>query len=327
MNPNPLISIIIPVYNVEPYLKDCLDSVINQTYKNLEIILVNDGSTDNSKTICEEYKKKDSRIILINQKNSGLSSARNAGIKQSTGEYISFIDSDDYVEKDYVEYLHNLVQTTNSKISICPHYEKTESGKMLNFNAEKNPTASFSVEIALKRMLNEKGFNLQATSKLFSSELFKNIIFPEEKLHEDVGTTYKLFLEAYNQDSSAKISFGSKPKYIYNLRTSSITNRKFNQKKMDLIELTDKMCEDIDDYFQSLKNVTNLRRIHARFSILRQSPEKNIENSLIKYIKEHRAWVLKNPEATKRDKIAILSLLLGKSIFKFAWKVYERRKK
>ena len=101
---NPLISLIIPVYNVEPYLSSCLDSIINQSYQHLEIILVNDGSTDGSRFLCEQYKQKDSRIILINQKNQGLSSARNTGINSATGKYLSFIDSDDEVKKDYVKY-------------------------------------------------------------------------------------------------------------------------------------------------------------------------------------------------------------------------------
>ena len=118
------ISIIIPVYNVEKYLSRCLESVINQSYKNIEIIIVNDGSTDNSFDICNKYKKKDKRVILIDQNNQGLSGARNTGLKHATGEYICFIDSDDYVEKDYVEYLYKLIvkddYDLNSIVEIVP---------------------------------------------------------------------------------------------------------------------------------------------------------------------------------------------------------------
>ena len=336
-NNSVLISLIIPVYNVEKYLRACLDSVLNQSYKNLEIILVNDGSTDSSRLICEEYKLRDSRIKLINQKNKGLSSARNVGIKAATGEYLSFVDSDDELRKDYVSYLYSLIKKSSTKktpvkISICPHYLKKESGELKNFNSENFPSRLFSVETALKNMLNERGFNLQSTSKLFSRDLFKKIRFPEAKLHEDVGTTYRLFLESAELNENSKAAFGRVPEYVYNLHSSSITNKKFDSKKLDLIELTDKMCDEIDEKYLNLKKTTNLRRVHARFSILRQiihetnksDKLKKLEKSLIDYIKENKNWILKNPEASKRDKLAFYSLLLGKNFFKFSWNLYEK---
>ena len=331
---SPLISLIIPVYNVEPYLSSCLDSIINQSYQNLEIILVNDGSTDGSRFLCEQYKQKDSRIILINQKNQGLSSARNTGINSATGKYLSFIDSDDEVKKDYVKYLYSLIKRASSpvKISVCPHYLKKESGELKNFNAKNFPSKTLSVPEALEKMLNENGFNLQSTSKLYFRDLFKTIRFPEKKLHEDVGTTYRLFLEAAKSNNNAKIAFGKTPEYIYNLRSSSITNKKFNLKKLDLIELTDQMCSDLDEAYPALKDTTNLRRLHARFSILRQiihqtnktDKAKKLEKSLIHYIKENKTWITKNPKSTKRDKLALYSLLLGKNFFQFSWNLYEK---
>ena len=158
------------------------------------------------------------------------------------------------------------------------------------------------------------------------------IRFPENMLHEDVGTTYKFFLRARKLDASSKVAFGSRPKYIYNLRESSITNQGFNNKKLELITQTDKMCDDIEKIFPKLKNTTDLRRVHARFSILRQliqkthktEKDKLLENSLVYYIKEHSSWILQNPDSTKRDKLALISLYLGKPVFKFSWSVYER---
>ena len=114
----PLISIIIPVYNAEKYLKKCLDSVINQTYKNLEIILVDDGSTDKSPEICDKYAEKDSRIIVLHKENGGVSSSRNAGLDIFKGEYLSFVDSDDYVEPDYIEYLYIFLYIAVSRSSF-----------------------------------------------------------------------------------------------------------------------------------------------------------------------------------------------------------------
>jgi len=116
---NELISIIVPIYNVEIYLEKCLNSIINQTYKNIEILLINDGSSDNSLRICKKYQKKDKRIVLINKKNGGLSSARNAGIDKASGNYLLFIDSDDYIEIDMIEKLYNNIKSNNADISIC----------------------------------------------------------------------------------------------------------------------------------------------------------------------------------------------------------------
>lgn len=121
---NELISVIVPIYNTSKYLSKCIDSIINQTYKNLEIILVNDGSTDNSLDICNKYKLIDSRIIIINKDNGGLSSAKNIGLDNHKGRYIAFIDSDDYVDNNFIGELYNNLISTNSDISLCNYYLK-----------------------------------------------------------------------------------------------------------------------------------------------------------------------------------------------------------
>ena len=124
----PLISVIIPIYNVENYLAKCVNSVIDQNYKNLEIILVNDGSPDNCGSICDEYAQKDNRIVVIHKKNGGLSDARNAGLKISTGDFITFVDSDDYVNKDFISTLVSLIQDFEADIAISPfiHFKDDE---------------------------------------------------------------------------------------------------------------------------------------------------------------------------------------------------------
>ena len=138
MNESPKISVILPVYNVEKYLRKCLDSVINQTYKNLEIILVNDGSTDNSGKICEEYALNDKRIKVIHKENGGISSARNAAIDIAKGQYITFIDSDDDVELDYIGYLYDILKKFNCKMSVCTHniVKNTKIKKSFNLKTD-----------------------------------------------------------------------------------------------------------------------------------------------------------------------------------------------
>ena len=269
----PLVSIIIPVYNVAEFLPDCLVSLKKQTYKNLEIIFIDDGSTDNSSNLCELFAKKDSRAILKRQKNSGLSNARNAGLNIATGDYIFFLDSDDYLADDCIEYLVSLARSSSSPIAICSHFERRSPKDARDFNKGVK-TGTMTVEQALGNMLNERGFNLQITPKLFVRSLFNStpkIRFPKNKLHEDVGTTYRLFLRTYGANHETTIAYGAEPKYYYNIRKNSITNCSFDPKKLDLISHTDEMCDAIETHFPNLKNTTNLRRLHARYSILRQT--------------------------------------------------------
>ena len=312
----PLISIIVPVYNIKKYIKNCLDSLLSQTYQNLEILLIDDGSTDGSGELCDELQKNDSHIKVFHTKNSGLSAARNFGLKNATGDFAVFVDGDDMVEKEYVEYLYNLLTKYSADMSICSFKTKTETDeKSFAKNARE---ALFDTETCLEKMLLEDGFNVSACGKLFPKKLFKYLNFPVGKLHEDVGTTYLPILH------SQKIAFGPEPNYIYFQRGSSITHN-FSTKKLDLIDLTNKMCDEIDQKFPNLKDATNLRRMHARFSILRQLPasEKELATEISNYLKSHKDFVLKNQKAGKRDKLAMYSLLLGQNFFHFSWKVYE----
>ena len=329
----PLVSVIVPVYNVKDFLSQCLDSLLAQTHSNLQIILIDDGSTDGSSELCDTYAKKDPRIIVKHQKNAGLSAARNAGLALAKGDYIFFLDSDDFLTEDCIKYLLTLATSTHSPISICPHLEYHNAHHCKNF-APATASATLSCERAIHDMLLEHNFNLQIAPKLYARTLFfssPKIRFPVGKLHEDVGTTYRLFLRAYQLDPSTIIAFGAEAKYYYRIRPFSITNHSFTYRKLDLISQTDIMCDRLDATFPSLQNVTNLRRLHARFSILRQiiqlthktDKDKKLELSLISYIKGHKSWISQNPEASKRDRLALASLRLGKTFFKFSWRFYE----
>ena len=322
------ISVIIPVYNSSSFLKDCYGSLKRQTYSNLELIFVNDGSTDNSLDLLKGIAMADERVVIIDQKNKGLSAARNAGIQKSSGAYLTFLDADDFLADDAIQYLYDLTKIEqNVAIAACSHIEYFNENKQKEFNSG-HKTRVLNVEEGLKCMLNEFGFNLQSTAKLFRKDLFEDVVFPEGKLHEDVGTTYKMFINAYKK--GARIAYGSRSKYYYRMREDSLARRKFDEKKLDLITLTDQMCDDIDVVFEDLKNTTNLRRLHARFSILRMlassklsEREKTIWNEQRRYVLNHKAWLRGNPEATRRDKLGLTTLKLGKTIFSAAWKIYE----
>lgn len=321
----PLISVIVPVYNVKQFLERAVKSIINQTYQNLEIILVDDGSTDGSGSLADRLTNLDRRIQVIHQKNQGLSAARNVGIEASKGKFLTFVDSDDEIEPDFLETASKMIKTEKTKLAICSFAEVFGNGEKHNFYAEKAPE-TLDQAACLTKMLLEQGFTLMACGKLYARELFQEVEFPVGKLYEDVGTTYKTILEC------DKIAISYAPKYLYYQNQTSIIHQKFASKNLALIELTDQMCDGLEAHFGSnmpaeLEYAIKVRRMHARFSILRMLPmghsHKELKRELIGYLRTHKNDVLDNPVSSKRDKIAMQTLLLGFPVFKMAWKTYE----
>lgn len=214
----PLVSIIVPIYKVEPYLRRCLDSIVNQTYTNLEIILVDDGSPDSCPQICDEYAAKDKRIVVIHKENGGLSDARNAGLDICKGEYISFVDSDDWVANVYIEILLKSITESNADIAIC-NFIKTSQNYTLNiFNYQKSKSTILQPNQAVAKLWQsgEDAIFVTAWGKLLKTELYKVIRFPKGKIHEDEYTSYKVL------NAAKKISFIDIPLYNYYQRQDSI---------------------------------------------------------------------------------------------------------
>ena len=212
---NPLISIIVPIYKVEKYLCRCVDSILNQTYVNLEIILVDDGSPDDCPQICDDYAEKDNRIKVIHKENGGLSDARNAGMEIAKGKYISFIDSDDYVSLDFFETLYNTIITENSDIvecSVVKFYENNHFDSISDDFSVRN----FSTVGGLSALISETLFHQHVWNKLYKSELVLDIPFAVGKLNEDEFWTYQVFGRA------KRISRINKTMYFYFQRSNSI---------------------------------------------------------------------------------------------------------
>lgn len=224
----PLVSIIIPIYKVECYLHRCVDSIINQTYTNLEIILVDDGSPDSCPQICDEYASKDNRIVVIHKKNGGLSDARNTGLNICRGDYISFVDSDDWINEQYIEILLKTAITENADISIG---ENIKTNGNLSFKEKRNYTKSFSSEEALLYLFkkNHTAFTISC-GKIYKKSLFDNIRFPIGKFHEDEFTTYILYYNA------KKIIYTSEILYYYYQRTGSIASTRHPWDVLDYLE-------------------------------------------------------------------------------------------
>lgn len=234
-----LISVIVPVYKVENYLNKCVESIVNQTYNNLEIILVNDGSPDNCPQMCDDWARKDSRIKVVHKENGGLSDARNAGLAVATGEYISFVDSDDWVETEFIQSLYNSIKENDSDISACGVrmvWEDTSETRPLTAEGG----CALDNTVAMQAVIQETFLKQPVWYKLYKRELIKDIPFPVGKYHEDVFWTYQAVAKAN------KVSVFDVPLYNYLQRTSSIMGENYSLKRLDGIEAAELRCEFIN---------------------------------------------------------------------------------
>ena len=232
------ISIIVPVYKVEKYLKKCVDSILAQTFSDFELILVDDGSPDNSGRICDDYAKKDARVRVVHKQNGGLSSARNAGIEVAKGKYLGFVDSDDYIAEDMYELLYKAIIKEEADLSICGIYDVYE-GKdpIIKPTIKKTVTA----EEALLLILQGNIISVHAVNKLYKRELFSTIRYPEGKYHEDSFIIVDLLNQCH------KVAIDSEQKYYYYHRLGSINTESFSEKQFEFIEACVK--SKIPEYF------------------------------------------------------------------------------
>ena len=223
-----LISLIVPVYNVEKYLNKCIKTITEQTYKNIEVILVDDGSNDKSGQICDEWAKTDYRIKVIHKENGGLSDARNVGLKSSAGHLVGFIDSDDYIDKDMIEKLFNALIYSQADIAICDFYFEDEDGKTVPGFTKTLQNEVLSSEEALKKLVTNNNFYyVTAVNRLYKKELFDDFQFPIGRIHEDEFTAHHLFLKC------KKIVIIENQLYHYLQRNDSITHNTFTIKRID----------------------------------------------------------------------------------------------
>lgn len=243
----PTISVIVPVYKVEKYLDACVESIVNQTYKDLEIILVDDGSPDNCPAMCDAWAQKDTRIKVIHKKNGGLSSARNAGIAIAKGEYIGFVDSDDIINPAMYELLYNAIRSTDSDIVQCKCFRFYDF-PLFSFPDKTQTTdiASFANINAIKLLLQDKLFTTTCWNDLTVSKIAKATLFEIGKINEDVLWTYRAFSKA------EKISHINIPLYGYYQRANSIMNSAYTEKRFDALYALEQRAKEIREDFPAL---------------------------------------------------------------------------
>lgn len=317
-----LISIIVPVFNAESYLDRCIQSIIRQDYNSFELILIDDGSTDHSREICDAWSAKDDRIRVYHKENGGQSSARNKGLDQTKGAYISFVDSDDYVTPDYLSYLLSLMPEDDScRISACNHYV-LRNGKEIPNSAEKEKKR-FSAKEAMESVLFHGSMDVSPWAKLYKKEVFADLRFPEGRIFEDTW----LFGDVLSVTES--VVYGCRCCYYYDIHEGSTVRKQFSPGNLQYIEAAKKLAEDALRYGQDMK-IGGIRRVnHARLSVLRYMEHCDkqylqLREDLRKTIIQDAPLYLNDPRTPKRDRVAVTLLKIGIHPFYLGWRFYEK---
>ena len=326
---NELISIIIPVYNVGLYIRKCLDSVIAQTYRNLEIILIDDGSTDASPQICDEYARKDSRIKVIHKMNEGQGIARNVGIDFCNGIFVGFVDADDFISPYYYEIMYHALKKDGTQMCVLATETafwdgNDESAIHLAQNAD-----DYNKEIRTNIDVMEKMFYMMertgAPFKLFRKELWTNVRFPAVRAFEDMATTYLPMMKV------EYISVIHSNLYAYRKRDSSTTRRAFSDDKLCAIKIAEELLENINIFNKELLPSATVRAYALIFNVFLLVPKADYANQqkLWNYIKSYRKSILQNKSKymRKKDKIAAVISYLGMHITYCIGKEYTKKEK
>lgn len=320
----PKISIIVPVYKVEKYLHKCVDSILKQTFKDFELILVDDGSPDKSGDICDEYARKDNRVRVIHKENGGVSDARNVGIDIAEGEYIGFVDGDDYIASDMYEVLYNSLIDNSADISGCGMYECI--GDRIKENNIDGNLHVFTNEDATKEVLYGKILPAFVFLMLYKKSLFEGKRFPLGKIYEDSFLLPRLFLE------SKKIILISQPKYYYVRREDSFTMRRFCVRFFDAIEVAKCNLSLVQKYFPAIEEQAKFRYLWAHFFVLDkmllEDNYKEIDRykDIVYVLKKNTKEILKNDCFERSRKISILLINLSVGLYRIlVLKKYKKK--
>lgn len=312
-----LISVVVPVYKVEDYLNRCIDSILSQTHKNIELILINDGSPDNSPAICDAYASENSCVKVIHKENEGVSAARNKGIETAKGNYIVFIDSDDYIHTGYLSTLMFMLSNSEAQLSVCG-YKKVFDSKVDKIKVS-NDFEIISDLLAMNMLLNDQS-KCAPWGKLYNINLFKEVRFPEGKIMEDMFVMPLLFKKA------KLIAISTEELYYYNQEGESITRSSFNYKKLDIVEgaLSWKNYTEINYptlfekaslhyYATVIDNCIYLSKVKDDYGI-------SIYKKYKKEIISNYNTILKSKYVSKRTKIKVILLKYG--FFRLFFKLY-----
>lgn len=305
-NDKPLVSVIVPVYCSEKYLPFCLESLISQTYNILEIILIDDGSTDCSGKICDQYAKKDRRIQAIHQPNHGVSAARNRGVQLASGDYIAHVDADDWIDQDYIRYLLNLLKGNQSEIALC--------GCKLPANCKMRV---YPADAALKELLYQKQFDTALWGKLFRSDIAKRVLFPDGIFFEDLASVCQMFgMVNY-------VVCGRWQGYHYRHTPDGTMNGGHIDRLLNELQSADLMERHILQKYPSIAQAAICRKFSAYCQVLMKLPSAGytVERDKIwDCIRKTRKDILKDGNARSKNRIAAAVSYLGEGAMRTLWK-------
>ena len=324
MEARPLISVIVPVYKVEAFLQKCVDSIRNQTYECLEIILVDDGSPDNCGAMCDAFAAVDPRIRVIHKPNGGLSDARNAGIDIAQGEYFGFVDSDDWIEPDMYETLLTTALRENVKLVCSGRYDVYEGAdRTLGLCPAKDEVIS-GEELA-KRIFVWEGIDSAAWDKLYHRSLFRQIRYPVGRICEDLPTTYRIGLDA------GRVAMVAKPLYNYFHRAGSITTAQMSDARLHVLEHTSFIQEDVQKNHPELVRYARYFRIRQVFYLMMlieatENPLREKYSDIYGFLRKELCGdfrlILGSPVFSKRMKLDVFFLVTR--IYRPLWVVYRK---
>lgn len=311
MKERPLVTVVVPVYNVKEYLAPSVESLLGQDYPNLEILLVDDGSTDGSGALCDQYAARDPRVRVLHQENQGQAAARNHGVAQARGEYTAFIDSDDYVAPNYISYMEEMMEKTGSQIGICTLSECQPGG-------EWQPVMSRQVKVmnaqqALETMLYQKDFTTSPCCKLYPTSWLRETPFPQGRIYEDLATIYKLLARAQ------KVVYGPSVLYCYIQTKGSTMRNDFSPRAFDHKTSADELYTFVEEHYPAILPAAQCRRFSAYCQVIgRMAHEPGYQEEkkvLWRQICRDRWQVLKNGKARTKNRLAALLTLLGRQGF------------
>lgn len=321
----PAISVIIPVYNVEKYLDKCIKSVIAQTFSSLEILLIDDGSTDNSGAMCDSYALNDARIRVIHKQNGGLSDARNRGIEEASGHYLSFIDSDDYIEPDMMETLYNNIVKECAEVSMCGIYGVYADRIQRVWPEDEYHVLSGAQAAAMA--LEGTKVSVNAVNKLYKREVFDKLRFPVGKLSEDAFIMIKLLAGV------EKAVLDTRPKYFYVHRGDSITTSHYRAKDMNVIEAYSENLDFVMTYYPEFREQAEFRFFWSHFYVLDKMlntdsyvKDENFKN-IVSVLRKNYFKILGNKYTGRKRKIAMTGLMLSSGLYKCIISAHYRRKR
>jgi len=324
-----IVSVIVPVYNVEKYLTRCVESIKNQTYRNLEIILVDDGSTDNSGKICDEISKTDNRIIVIHKENGGLSDARNAGMDISTGDYIGFVDSDDYIDDDFYEILVTNLEDYDADVSCCRFVFEWDNNGDSEIIGNDDSLHIYEGPEALKEYLYGKMLDPFACNKLYKAELLGNATHKDNHfrfikgiLSEDNPFCIELFKK------TGKVVLAGKSMYHYILkREGAITNSTVSQKKIDAMHYWDTVRLDCHENYPDFEKYVIRRQVLYYMGLYNQiykDDKHTAEADWIRsFVKEHNKEVQSSDICERTIKISVRLLSANPAIYGLFMRIYK----